>query len=134
MSLMFPTVMVVMSLSSVAVLWFGGQRIDAQEMQVGALSAFLTYIMQSVMAIMMSVMMFVLSPRAAVSAERIEEVLNTDSTVIPPTDPVRDMPDRGRMEMRGVQFHYPGAEEPVLHDISFTAVRGKTTAIIDRKS
>lgn len=130
MSLMFPTVMLVMNLSSVAVLWFGGQRIDAQEMQVGALTAFLTYIVQILMAVMMAVMMFVLVPRAAVSAERIEEVLNTDSTVIPPTDPVRDMPDRGRMEMRGVQFHYPGAEEPVLHDISFTAARGKTTAII----
>lgn len=130
MSLLFPTVMLVMNLSSVAVLWFGGKRIDAEAMQIGALTAFLTYIVQILMAVMMAVMMFVLVPRAAVSAERIEEVLNTESTVVPPAEPVSEMPDRGRVEMNGVEFHYPGAEEPVLHDISFTATRGKTTAII----
>lgn len=130
MSLMFPTVMLVMNLSSVAVLWFGGQRIDAGAMQVGALTAFLTYIVQILMAVMMAVMMFVLVPRAAVSAERIEEVLNTESAVVIPTDPVTEMPHRGQLKMTNVGFHYPGAEEPVLSDISFTAEQGKTTAII----
>ncbi|HLS04169.1 MAG TPA: ABC transporter ATP-binding protein [Actinomycetales bacterium] len=130
MALLFPTVMLVMNLSSAAVLWFGGQRIDSQEMQIGALTAFLTYIVQILMAVMMAVMMFVLVPRAAVSAERIQEVLNTESSVIAPPDPVREMPRRGSVEMSAVEFHYPGAEEPVLRNISFSAHRGKTTAII----
>ena len=130
MALLFPTVMLVMNASSVAVLWFGGQRIDNEAMQVGALTAFLTYIVQILMAVMMAVMMFVLVPRAAVSAERVQEVLRTDSSVILPPNPIREMPEPGRTEMRNVEFHYPGAEEPVLYDISFTAQQGKTTAII----
>src|SRR5690625_2941258 len=130
MALLFPTVMLVMNASSVAVLWFGGQRIDNEAMQVGALTAFLTYIVQILMAVMMAVMMFVLVPRAAVSAERVQDVLRTDSSVILPPNPIREMPEPGRMELRNVEFHYPGAEEPVLYDISFTAQQGKPTAII----
>src|SRR5690625_7322685 len=102
MSLMFPTVMLVMNLSSVAVLWFGGQRIDAQEMQIGALTAFLTYIVQILMAVMMAVMMFVLVPRAAVSAERIHAVLNTDSSVVLHANPIRYMLSSCSVELRGI--------------------------------
>src|SRR5690625_4604241 len=82
------------------------------------------------MAVMMAVMMFVLVPRAAVSAERVQEVLRTDSSVILPPNPIREIPRPGRTEMRNVEFHYPGAEEPVLYDISCSAQQGKTTAII----
>ena len=130
MALMFPTVMLVMNLSSAAVLWFGGQRIDGGDMHVGALTAFLTYIMQILMAVMMAVMMFVLLPRAAVSAERIQEVLRTRTTVVPPSKGIVDMPSPGTVEFREVEFKYPGAQAPVLRDISFTVHPGETLAII----
>lgn len=130
MALMFPTVMLVMNLSSAAVLWFGGQRIDGGDMHVGALTAFLTYIMQILMAVMMAVMMFVLVPRAAVSAERIQEVLRTPTTILPPSTGVNEMPTPGTVEFRNVGFKYPGAEEPVLRNISFTVHPGETLAII----
>lgn len=130
MSLMFPFVMLVMNATSVGVLWFGGHRIDAGAMQIGALSAFLSYIMQILMAVLMSTMILMILPRAEVSAERITEVLSTDSSVVPPAVPVTELEGRGHLELRGVSFGYPGAEEDVLHDISFTAEPGKTTAII----
>ncbi len=130
MALMFPTVMLVMNVSSVAVLWFGSLRIDAGQMQIGSLTAFLSYLVQILMSIMMATFMLVLVPRAAVCAERLTEVLETDSTVVPSSDPVTDVPVTGRVEMRGASFRYPGAEDPVLQDISFTAVAGRTTAII----
>ena len=130
MSLMFPTVMLIMNVSSVAILWFGGQRIDSGSMQVGSLIAFLSYIMQILMAVMMAVMMFMLVPRAEVSAERIREVLDTDSTVVPPTQPVTMLGARAHLELRDVEFRYPGADEPVLRGVSFTASPGETTAII----
>jgi ATP-binding cassette subfamily B protein len=130
MALMFPTVMLVMNVSSVAVLWFGGQRIEAGEMQVGALTAFLAYLVQILGAIMMATFMLVLVPRAAVSAERITEVLDTESTVVPPTDPVSAVVERGHVELRQATFRYPGAEDPVVCDVSFTATAGQSTAII----
>ena len=130
MALMFPTVMLVMNVSSVAVLWFGAQRINAGEMQIGALTAFLAYLVQILGAIMMATFMLVLVPRAAVSAERISEVLETESTVVSPTDPVSTVAARGHVELRDATFRYPGAEEPVVCDVSFTAVAGQTTAII----
>ena len=130
MALMFPTVMLVMNVSSVAVLWFGGQRIADGDMQVGALTAFLAYLVQILGAIMMATFMLVLVPRAAVSAERITEVLETESTVVSPTHPVATVVERGHVELRGATFRYPGAEDPVVCDVSFTATAGQSTAII----
>mgnify|MGYP003525267366 CR=1 FL=1 len=130
MAVMFPAVMLVVNLSSVAVLWFGGHRIDSGAMQIGALTAFLSYLMQILFSVMMATMMFIMVPRAEVCAERIEEVLGTESSVRLPVDPVREVSRHGHLELRAVDFRYPGAEEPVLRDISFTARPGETTAII----
>jgi ATP-binding cassette subfamily B multidrug efflux pump len=130
MALMFPVVMLVVNLSSVAVLWFGGHRIASGAMQVGALTAFLAYLLQILMAIMMATFMFVLVPRAEVCAERIEEVLDTDSSVVPTAAPTRIGATRGQLEMRDVEFHYPGAESPVLCNINLIARPGEITAVI----
>ncbi|MET7904319.1 ABC transporter ATP-binding protein [Streptomyces sp. NPDC005355] len=133
MSLMFPAVMLVVNLSSVAVVWFGGHRIDSGGMQIGALTAFLSYLMQILMSVMMATFMFMMVPRAEVCAERIQEVLETETSVVPPLVPVSAEPTgsgRGLLELRGVEFRYPGAEEPVLRDISLIARPGRTTAVI----
>ncbi|MDJ0463013.1 ABC transporter ATP-binding protein [Streptomyces sp. H27-C3] len=130
MTLMFPIVMTVVNVASVAVVWFGAQRIDSGGMRIGALTAFLAYLMQIVMAVMMATFMFMMVPRAEVCAERIEEVLDTASSVVPPADPVRELSRHGQLELRGAGFCYPGAEEPVLRDISLVARPGETTAII----
>jgi ATP-binding cassette subfamily B multidrug efflux pump len=116
--------------SSIAVLWFGAFRVDSGELQIGALTAFLSYLIQILMAVMMATFMAVLLPRAAVSADRIGEVLDTESSVRPPENPVTELKKAGQVELRGATFSYPGAEQPVLRDISFTAKRGQTTAII----
>ncbi|MBE7701336.1 ABC transporter ATP-binding protein [Oerskovia sp. Sa1BUA8] len=132
MALMFPTVMLVMNATSVAVLWFGAYRVE-NGMQIGALTAFLSYIMYILMAVMMSTMIFMMVPRAAVSAERIGEVLDTETTVVEAASPVHLAPraDRtGVITFEDVDFRYPGAEDPVLHDLTFTARPGGTTAII----
>ncbi|WP_406633592.1 ABC transporter ATP-binding protein [Amycolatopsis sp. WGS_07] len=130
MSLMFPTVMLVVNVSSVAVLWFGGQRVDSGAMQIGALTAFLAYLLQILMAVMMATFMFMMVPRAEVSAERITEVLDTESSVRPPSEPLPAGAERGRLDLSGVEFRYPGAEKPVLQDVSLVARPGETTAII----
>jgi ATP-binding cassette subfamily B protein len=130
MALMFPAVTLVMNVSSVAVLWFGGHRIDAGAMQVGALTAFLSYLLQILMAVMMATFMFVMVPRAEVCAERIQEVLDTEPSVVPPADPVPHPVTRGELELRDVEFRYPGAEEPVLRGVSLVAGPGETTAVI----
>ncbi|NUK00471.1 ABC transporter ATP-binding protein [Streptomyces lunaelactis] len=130
MALMFPTVMTVVNVSSVAVVWFGAQRIDSGAIQIGALTAFLAYLMQIVMAVMMATFMFMMVPRAEVCAERIEEVLGTDSSVVPPAEPVRKLLRRGHLEVRDVEFRYPGAEAPVLRSVELVARPGETTAII----
>ena len=130
MALMFPVVMFVLNASSVAVIWFGGHRINDGEMQIGSLTAFLSYLVQILMSIMMATFMLVLIPRAAVSAERITEVLDTDSTVVPTDSPVDTVVSRGTVELVGATFQYPGADEPVLCDVSFLAKAGQTTAII----
>ncbi|MBP2404431.1 ABC transporter ATP-binding protein [Streptomyces syringium] len=130
MSLMFPSTMLVVNLSSVAVLWFGGHRIDDGQMEIGALTAFLAYLMQILMAVMMATFMFMMVPRAEVCAERIQEVLSTDSSVVPPAEPVTELRRAGHLELRGVEFRFPGAEEPVLKDVSLTARPGETTAVI----
>ena len=130
MALMFPVVMLVLNASSVAVIWFGSFRIEDGSMQVGTLIAFLSYLMQILMAVMMATFMAVMIPRATVSADRIGEVLETESSVRPPEHPVNETIGHGELELRGVGFAYPGAEEPVLSDISFVAHSGQTTAII----
>ncbi|MFI0989801.1 ABC transporter ATP-binding protein [Streptomyces exfoliatus] len=130
MALMFPTVMTVVNISSVAVVWFGAHRIDSGGMQIGALTAFLAYLMQIVMAVMMATFMFMQVPRAEVCAERIEEVLGTESSVVPPVEPVKTLDRRGHLEVRSADFRYPGAEESVLKDVGLVARPGETTAII----
>ena len=130
MSLMFPTVMLIMNVTSVGVLWFGAGRIEAGDMQIGALTAFLSYIMYILMAVMMSTMMFVMVPRAVVSSERIAAVLDTESSVVPAAEPVRLERPQGRLELRGVEFRYPGAERAVLHGVDLVAEPGQTTAVI----
>lgn len=130
MALMFPIVMTVVNVSSIAVVWFGAHRIDSGEMQIGALTAFLAYLMQIVMAVMMATFMFMMVPRAEVCAERIEEVLATGSSVVPPLSPVHELARHGHLEVRGADFRYPGAEEPVLRAVDLVARPGETTAII----
>ena len=130
MALMFPVVMLVMNVSSVAVIWFGSFRIEDGSMQVGTLIAFLSYLMQILMSVMMATFMAVMIPRASVSADRIGEVLDTESSVQPPSNPVTGGIRRGELEMRDVGFAYPGAEQPVLSGLSLTARAGETTAII----
>ena len=129
-ALVFPLVMVIMNVTSVAVLWFGASGIDSGTTQIGALTAFLQYLIQILMAVMMATMMSMMIPRAAVSAERITDVLETPTSVVVPTSPIRPERETGEVEFREVEFRYPGAEKPVLSDISFTARPGTTTAII----
>lgn len=130
MALMFPWVMLVLNASSVAVLWFGGHRVDAGQMEIGALTAFLQYLMQILMSVMMATFMVVMVPRAAVSADRISEVLATESSVRTPPAPVTSLPHPASVEFRRAEFTFPGADEPVLCDISFATEPGQTTAII----
>ncbi|MBJ7604484.1 MAG: ABC transporter ATP-binding protein [Candidatus Dormibacteraeota bacterium] len=130
MALIFPTVMLILNASSVAVLWFGAGRVESGLMQIGALTAFLTYLTLILMSVMMATFMAIMIPRASVCAERIGEVLRTESTVVPPRRPVRQVHTRAELELRHVEFRYPGATAPVLKDISFRATAGQTTAII----
>ena len=129
MSLAFPLVMFVFNTSTVAVLWFGSHRVEAGQMQIGELTAFMAYLMQILMSVMMATFMSMMIPRATVSAGRIGEVLETDSTVRPPVSPVA-LPPGATLEFRDVEFTYPMADAPVLHGVSFTAEPGHTTAII----
>ncbi|SNS49048.1 ATP-binding cassette, subfamily B [Streptosporangium subroseum] len=129
-ALIFPIVMLILNASSVAVLWFGSSRVDSGEMQIGALTAFLMYLMQILTSVMMATFISIMIPRAAVCAERIIEVLDTESSVVPPKNPVRQVHTRGELEMRDVEFRYPGAAAPVLSGISFRTTAGQTTAII----
>ncbi|HSF27168.1 MAG TPA: ABC transporter ATP-binding protein [Actinomycetes bacterium] len=130
MVLIFPAVMLVFNASSVAVLWFGAARVEHGQMQVGALVAFLSYLMQILMSVMMATFMVIMIPRAAVCAGRIGEVLDTESSVRPPAAPVTQLTRQGELKLRNVEFRYPGAAEPVLRDITFAARAGQTTAII----
>ncbi len=130
MALMFPTVLLVMNVSSVAVLWFGGHRIASGAMQIGAMTAFLSYLVQILISVMMATFMFVMVPRAEVCAERIQEVLGTSSSVVPPSNPVRLERPSGLLELRGVEFHYPGAEKAVLRGVDLVARPGEVTAVI----
>ena len=129
-ALVFPVVMLIMNVSSVAVLWFGAFAIDDGTVQIGALTAFLSYLIQILMAVMMATFMAIMIPRAAVSSDRIGEVLATPTSVVLPTHPITELHGTGVIELRGVEFAYPGAEQPVLRNLSFEARPGQTTAII----
>lgn len=130
LALMFPVVMTVVNLSSIAVVWFGAHRIDSGGMQIGDLTAFLAYLMQIVMSVMMATFMFMMVPRAEVCAERVQEVLDTSSSVVPPAAPVTELRRHGHLEIRGAGFRYPGAEEPVLRAVDLVARPGEVTAVI----
>lgn len=130
MALVFPIVMFIFNVSTVAVMWFGGHRIDSGDMQIGELTAFLSYLVQILMAVMMATFMATMIPRASVSATRIQEVLDTESSVVESVQPLRMPSGAAGLELAGVDFHYPGAEAAVLHDVSFRAEPGRTTAVI----
>jgi len=130
MALMFPLMFAAVNISSIAVIWFGAHRIDSGGMQIGALTAFLSYLMQILMSVMMATFMFVMIPRAEVCAERVCEVLDTETTLLAPENPVTDLPRHGELELRGVGFRYPGAEAAVLRDVSLLARQGQVTAVI----
>ena len=127
---MFPTVMIVANVATVGVLWFGGHRVENGHMEVGALTAYISYLMQIVMSVMMAMFMLMMVPRASVCADRITEVLDTDSSVVPPAAPVTDLPGRVDLRLDAVTFAYPGADEPVLRSVSLTAGPGETVAIV----
>ena len=127
---MFPTVMLILNVSSVAVLWFGGHRVQSGDMQIGELTAFLAYLVQILMSVMMATFMLMMIPRSAVCAERIIEVLDTDSSVVPPREGVTTLLRHGDLELDGVEYRYPGADVPVLRNVSFTASAGMTVAVI----
>jgi ATP-binding cassette subfamily B protein len=126
----FPMVALVLNVSSVAVIWFGASRVQDGDLEVGSLIAFLSYLVQILTAVMLASLLALMLPRAAVSAGRIDEVLSTRSTVVPPADPVFPERPTGTVELRSATFTYPGAERPVLRDVSFTAHPGRTTAVV----
>jgi len=130
MSAMFPTANLLINLASVAVIWVGADRIGDGDLQVGSLVAYLSYLVQILMSVVMSTFMLSMIPRAAVAAGRIQEVLDTETSVVPPAQPVTVQPTPGTLEMRDVGFHYPGAEHPVLTGITFRTEPGQTTAIV----
>jgi ATP-binding cassette, subfamily B, multidrug efflux pump len=127
---MFPTVMLVANVASVAVLWFGGHRVESGQMEVGELTAYLSYLMQIVMSVMMATFMMMMIPRSAVCADRIVEVLETDSSVVPAADPVGGVHERGTIRFDEVEFTHPGADVPVVRGVSLEARPGQTLAII----
>jgi ATP-binding cassette subfamily B protein len=131
-ALTIPIMTAILNLSTVAVMWFGAMRVEAGALSIGGLTAFLQYLLQIMFAVLTAIFMFILIPRAAVSAGRIREVLETEPSIRDPQDPVEpdDPAQRGVIEFRHVDFGYPGAEEPVLRDISFRAAPGEVTAIV----
>jgi ATP-binding cassette subfamily B multidrug efflux pump len=127
---MFPVVMLVANVSTVAVVWFGGHRVESGAMEIGAITAYIAYLMQVVMSVMMATFMLMMVPRAAVCAERITEVLATETSVVPPAEAVRETLERGTVRLESVDFAYPGADVAVLHDVSLEAGPGRTLAIV----
>jgi len=130
MAFMFPTVMLILNVSSAAAIWIGGDRIGAGQMQVGALIAFLSYLIQILMSVMMATFVAVMAPRASVSAERIQDVLGSEPSIAAPPNPITELGRDSSLELRDVSFEYPGAEHPVLCNLSFRVAAGETTAII----
>ncbi len=129
-ALIFPIVMIILNASTVGVLWFGAGRVESGAMQVGALTAFMAYLIQILISVMMATFMAMMIPRASVSADRIGEVLETESSVAEPAEAVTDIRRGSEIVFDQVDFHYPGAEAPVLQGVSFRAEPGKTTAVI----
>jgi len=129
-AMVFPAVTLILNFTTIAIMWFGGKQIANGTMPVGDLMAFIQYVFQILFSVLMATFMFVMVPRAAVSAGRIMEVLDTEPTIVDPVAPVADVPQAGTVEFRDVEFRYPGAEEPVLSGISFTARPGETTAVV----
>jgi ATP-binding cassette subfamily B protein len=129
-ALMLPATTLTINGSSVALIWFGGLRIDAGQMQIGSLIAFLSYFMQILMAVLMATMILTILPRASVCAERITEVLSTRPAITAPAHPVPPREVRGAVRLTGVTFRYPGADRAVLRDVSLTALPGTTTAVV----
>lgn len=127
---MFPTVMLILNVSSVAVLWFGGHRVESGQMEVGALTAFLAYLVQILMSVMMATFMLMMVPRSTVCADRIMEVLETESSVVDPLQAVTEVSERGTLVFDHVEYSYPGADVPVVRDVSFAAAPGQTVAVI----
>ena len=130
MACMFPAVMFTMNVSMVGAVWIGANRIHEGKMQIGALIAFLSYLVQILGSVMMATFVVIMIPRASVCADRISEVLTTQTSVVPAAVPVDQVSVRGSLDFRDVSFHYPGADAPVLSNVSFTAIAGQTTAII----
>jgi ATP-binding cassette subfamily B protein len=129
-AMMIPFLFGIMNLSTVAIVWFGGLRIDSGAMPIGNLAAFLQYVMLILFSVMMAALIFIMVPRAAAAAERIQAVLDTEPDLCDPDEPVDMTEAKGLVEFHDVEFRYPGAEDAVLCDISFTAVPGQTTAIV----
>jgi ATP-binding cassette subfamily B protein len=129
-ALVFPAVTLIMNFTTIAIMWFGGRQIADGSMPIGDLTAFLQYVFMILFSVLMATFMFVMVPRAAVSAQRIMEVLDVEPSIVDPQRPVRDVPEAGLVEFRDVEFRYPGAEAPVLSGITFTARPGETTAIV----
>jgi len=130
MALFFPVMLLVVNVASVAVIWFGGHRVDAGQMEVGPLTAFLSYLMSVMMSVLMGTFMLMMIPRATVCADRIAEVLDTDSSVVPPAAGVTETETLGHLDLEGVGFTYPGAEAPVLSDVTLSARPGEMVAVI----
>lgn len=130
MTFMMPGMMMIMNVLTIGIVWFGAHKIDAGTMQVGAMTAFITYAMMIVMSFLMLTMMSIMLPRAAVAADRIDEVLRTKASIIDKENPEKLTEHKGVIRFEHVNFRYPGAEADVLEDIDFTAEPGKTTAII----
>ncbi len=128
--LLFPLAMLVLNVTVVGVIWFGGIQVDAGNVEIGTLFAFMQYVGQILMGVLMASFMTIMIPRAAVSAERIGEVLASESTLVRPPHPVSDFPDPGSVAFEDVAFTYPGAESPVLQGLSFEVARGETLAIV----
>jgi ATP-binding cassette subfamily B protein len=129
-AMVFPAVTLIMNVTTIAIMWFGGRQIADGSMPIGDLTAFLQYVFMILFSVLMATFMFVMVPRAAVSAQRIMEVLDVEPSIVDPERPARDVPEAGLVEFRDVEFRYPGAEEPVLSGITFTARPGETTAIV----
>ena len=129
-AMMFPAVTLILNFTIIAIMWFGGKQIASGSMPIGDLTAFIQYVFQILFSVLMATFMFVMVPRAAVSAQRIMEVLDTQPSIVDPAEPVANVAEAGVVELRDVGFRYPGAEEPVLSGISFTARPGETTAIV----
>jgi ATP-binding cassette, subfamily B, multidrug efflux pump len=129
-ALMWPTVLLIFNASTVAVLWFGGKRVATGDLEIGALMAYLSYLMNILVSVMMTTFLSIIIPRASVCAERIVEVLDTEPAVAPPAAPIAPAEQTGVVELRGVEYRYPGAAAPVFADLSFVARPGQTTAII----